>query len=198
MGTANTGEKLRRTLSRLHTPHLRNRRTNERNRALRGVVCKSARYARSVYKKTGSRSGFLKELTTQKAFVENLIANNSFIKKLTTQDAFLDNLVAKKLKIDNDGQNPNDFEVAINNDIGILAKNNGQEIFRIKKSGEAFLNDAELKNVTVTGKITPNRGLLNTWYWGKMANTNQYEWFNVFKDRIETGTTKYIWREWFV
>ena len=130
---------------------------------------------------------FLKELTTQKVFVENLIANNSFIKKLATQDAFLDNLVAKKLKIDNDEQNPNDFEVAINNDIGILAKNNGQEIFRIKKSGEAFLNDAELKNVTVTGKITPNRGLLNTWYWGKMAYTNQYEWFNVFKDRIDVG-----------
>ena len=130
---------------------------------------------------------FLKELTTQKVFVENLIANNSFIKKLATQDAFLDSLVAKKLKIDNDEQNPNDFEVTINNDIGILAKNNGQEIFRIKKSGEAFLNDAELKNVTVTGKITPNRGLLNTWYWGKMANTNQYEWFNVFKDRIDVG-----------
>ena len=136
-------------------------------------------------KKLSGDIAFLKELTTQKAFVENLIANNSFIKKLTTQDAFLDNLVAKKLKIDNDGQNPNDFEVAINNDIGILAKNNGQEIFRIKKSGEAFLNDAELKNVTVTGKITPNRGLLNTWYWGKMTNTNQYEWFNVFKDRID-------------
>ena len=130
---------------------------------------------------------FLKELTTQKVFVENLIANNSFIKKLATQDAFLDSLVAKKLKIDNDEQNPNDFEVTINNDIGILAKNNGQEIFRIKKSGEAFLNDAELKNVTVTGKITPNRGLLNTWYWGKMVNTNQYEWFNVFKDRIDVG-----------
>ncbi|WP_253728340.1 LamG domain-containing protein [Treponema sp. OMZ 857] len=130
---------------------------------------------------------FLKELTTQKVFVENLIANNSFIKKLATQDAFLENLVAKKFKIDSDEQNPNDFEVAINNEIGISAKNNGHEIFRIKKSGEAFLNDAELKNVTVTGKITPNKGLLNTWYWGKMVNTNQYEWFNVFKDRIDIG-----------
>ena len=127
------------------------------------------------------------ELAVKKTFTEKLVVNNSFIKKLATQDAFLDNLVAKKLKIDNDEQNPNDFEVAINNDIGILAKNNGHEIFRIKKSGEAFLNDAELKNVTVTGKITPNRGLLNTWYWGKMANTNQYEWFNVFKDRIDVG-----------
>ena len=138
-------------------------------------------------KKLAADQAFLKELTTQKAFVENLIANNSFIKKLVSQDAFLENLVAKKVKIDSDEQNPNDFEVAINNEIGISAKNNGHEIFRIKKSGEAFLNDAELKNVTVTGKITPNRGLLNTWYWGKMANTNQYEWFNVFKDRIDIG-----------
>ena len=138
-------------------------------------------------KKLVADQAFLKELTTQKAFVENLIANNSFIKKLVSQDAFLENLVAKKVKIDSDEQNPNDFEVAINNEIGISAKNNGHEIFRIKKSGEAFLNDAELKNVTVTGKITPNRGLLNTWYWGKMANTNQYEWFNVFKDRIDIG-----------
>ena len=138
-------------------------------------------------KNLASDIAFLKELTTKKTFVENLIANNSFIKKLTTSEAFLENLVAKKIKVDSDEQSQNDFEVEINKDVGILAKNDGKEIFRIKKSGEAFLHDAELKNVIVTGKITPNKGLLNTWYWGKMTYTYQYEWFNVFKDRINVG-----------
>jgi len=60
-----------------------------------------------------------------------------FCQFLAFNNAFGNFLEVKKLKIDNDSSNPNDFELNINKDVGILAKNKGKKIFEVSTSGNA-------------------------------------------------------------
>jgi len=83
---------------------------------------------------------FAKLLVTQEAFIEKLITSEAFINKLATNEAFIDRLVTKKLLVDSDTQNPNNFELAINEEAGILAKKDGKRVSEINANGEGFFS----------------------------------------------------------
>lgn len=71
---------------------------------------------------------FAKILVAQKALIDELLVNQAFIK----------NLVVQKLKIDTDDTTDKDFEVDINEDIGISVRNKGQVVFEVSKTGNAI------------------------------------------------------------
>ena len=87
---------------------------------------------------------FTKLLATQEAFIEKLVTSEAFINKLATNEAFIDRLVTKKLLVDSDTQNPNNFELAINEGVGIRAKNNGEKVFEVSPTGDIFIRGASV------------------------------------------------------
>ena len=83
---------------------------------------------------------FAKLLVAQEAFVEKLITSEAFINRLATNEAFIDKLVTKKLLVDSDTANPDNFELAINEQVGILAKKGSEKIFEITPDGQSFFS----------------------------------------------------------
>ncbi len=61
-----------------------------------------------------------------------------FAQILVAQKALIDNLIVKQLKVDSDQSATDDFEVEINETVGILAKNGGSKIFEIKPNGQPY------------------------------------------------------------
>ena len=66
--------------------------------------------------------------------------NEAVGKSLTANKIFVDNFVTKKLLVDHDLNDPTDFELAINREVGMLAKNNEKVLFEISPSGGAYFN----------------------------------------------------------
>lgn len=79
--------------------------------------------------------------------------NEAVGKSLTANKIFVDNFVTKKLLVDHDLNDPTDFELAINRDVGMLAKNNGERIFEVTPTGNIFAKNAFLQDGTFTGDI---------------------------------------------
>ena len=79
--------------------------------------------------------------------------NEAVGKSLTANKIFVDNFVTKKLLVDHDPNDPTDFELAINRDVGMLAKNNGERIFEVTPTGNIFAKNAFLQDGTFTGEI---------------------------------------------
>lgn len=96
---------------------------------------------------------FAKRLVANEAFVNKLATNEAFIIRLATNEAFIDNLVTKRLLVDSDTHNPNNFEIAINEQVGILAKKEGKNVFEINKTGNIFAKNATLVDGIFTGEI---------------------------------------------
>ena len=90
---------------------------------------------------------FAKVLVAQKAMIDELLVNQAFIK----------NLVVQKLKIDTDDTTNQDFEVDINEDIGISVRNKGQVVFEVSKTGNAIFtgNIITPPFELIQGDITP-------------------------------------------
>ncbi len=89
---------------------------------------------------------------------QKLVAQDALITSLTASVAFLEKLVVKKVLIDNDTENPNDFSVEINKDVGIKAMNEGKKVFEVGTQGDIFaqnavFQDCFLKNGLFTGEI---------------------------------------------
>ncbi len=61
-----------------------------------------------------------------------------FSQTLVAQKALIDNLIVKQLKVDSDPSATDDFEVEINETVGILARNGGSKIFEIKPTGQPY------------------------------------------------------------
>ena len=104
---------------------------------------------------------FAKVIVAQKATIEFLTSDVAYLKKLVTADAFLDNLITRRLLVDNDTNNPTDFELAVNRDVGILAKNNGEKVFEVSPTGRMQLGnniffDYEPYNIAGQAINTPN------------------------------------------
>lgn len=74
---------------------------------------------------------FAKVLVAQKAMIDELLVNQAFIK----------NLVVQKLKIDTDDTTNQDFEVDINEDVGISVRNKGDTLFKVSPEGIMQLAD---------------------------------------------------------
>lgn len=74
---------------------------------------------------------FAKILVAQKALIDELLVNQAFIK----------NLVVQKLKIDTDETTDKDFEVDINEDIGISVRNKRGVLFKVSPEGIMQLSD---------------------------------------------------------
>lgn len=83
---------------------------------------------------------FAKLIAAQEAFIEKLVTSEAFINKLATSEAFIDRLITKRLLVDSDTANPNNFELAINEGVGILAKKDGKRVFEINANGESFFS----------------------------------------------------------
>lgn len=96
---------------------------------------------------------FAKRLIANEAFINKLATSEAFINRLVTNEAFIDNLVTKRLLVDSDVQNPNNFELAINEQVGILAKKEGKGVFEISPAGNIFAKNALLQDGTFTGDI---------------------------------------------
>ena len=84
---------------------------------------------------------FTSVLAACDVFAKRLIANEAFINRLATNEAFIDKLITKKLLVDSDTQNPDNFELAINEQVGILAKKGGYTIFEIQSNGQANIGN---------------------------------------------------------
>lgn len=94
---------------------------------------------------------FAKVLVTQKALIDELLVNQAFIK----------NLVVRKLKIDTDETTDKDFELSINMDVGILAKNNGKTVFKVTPLGNVYAKNATMIDGYFSGELnTPTLKLL--------------------------------------
>ena len=74
---------------------------------------------------------FAKVLVAQKALIDELLVNQAFIK----------NLVVQKLKIDTDDTTNQDFEVDINENIGIRVRNKGRDLFKVSPEGVMQIAD---------------------------------------------------------
>ena len=70
--------------------------------------------------------------------------NEAVGKSLTANKIFVDNLIAKKVLVDNDVNDPTDFELAINRDVGLLAKNNGKKVFEVSPTGKVSAGAVQL------------------------------------------------------
>ena len=73
---------------------------------------------------------FAKVLVAQKAMIDELLVNQAFIK----------NLVVRKLKIDTDDKTHQDFEVDINDEVGISVRNKGVELFKVSPNTGAYFS----------------------------------------------------------
>ncbi|WP_253722773.1 hypothetical protein [Treponema sp. OMZ 787] len=71
-------------------------------------------------------------------FAKVLVAQKAMIDELTTNQAFIKKLVVQKLRIDSIQGENQDFEVDINEDIGISVRNEGKVIFEVSKTGQAM------------------------------------------------------------
>ncbi|UTY25300.1 LamG domain-containing protein [Treponema denticola] len=74
---------------------------------------------------------FAKVLVAQKALIDELLVNQAFIK----------NLVVQKLKIDTNDISHQDFEVDINENVGISVRNKGDTLFKVSPEGIMQLAD---------------------------------------------------------
>ena len=81
---------------------------------------------------------FTSVLAACDVFAKRLVANEAFINRLATNEAFIDKLITKKLLVDSDTANPDNFELAINEQVGILAKKSSEKIFEITPDGRGF------------------------------------------------------------
>ncbi len=81
---------------------------------------------------------FTSVLAACDVFAKRLVANEAFINRLATNEAFVDKLITKKLLVDSDTANPDNFELAINEQVGILAKKSSEKIFEITPDGRGF------------------------------------------------------------
>ena len=70
--------------------------------------------------------------------------NEAVGKSLTANNVFVDNLVAKKVLVDSDVNDPTDFELKINRDVGLLAKNNGKKVFEVSPTGHVSAGAVQL------------------------------------------------------
>lgn len=86
-------------------------------------------------------------------FCQFLGFNKAVGQSLAANTALLDNLTVKRLLVDNDTNDPLDFELAINREVGILAKNNGKTVFEVTPLGNIYAKDAFLQDGTFTGDI---------------------------------------------
>ncbi len=89
---------------------------------------------------------------------KKLVAQDALITSLTASVAFLEKLVVKNVLVDNDTDDPNDFSVEINKDVGIKAMNEGKKVFEVDTQGDIFaqnavFQDCFLKNGLFTGEI---------------------------------------------
>ena len=88
--------------------------------------------------------------------------NDAVGKSLTANNAFLDNLITKRLLVDSDTNDPTDFELAINRDVGILAKNNGEKVFEVSPTGDIDAVCFTVTSAMLADKdtaISPNRNI---------------------------------------
>ena len=85
-------------------------------------------------------------------FAKVIVAQEAFIKKLAADQAFLKELIVQRLRIDSDKNSDTDFEVDINNEIGILAKYKNKTVFAVDPihgayfSGSIYTGPLELDN----------------------------------------------------
>ena len=94
-----------------------------------------------------------------------------FCQFLAFNNAFGNFLEVKKLKIDNDSSNPNDFELNINKDVGILAKNKGKKIFEVSTSGNAtFSGEINCQGFQVLNTNTSSYYGTKLFEWDKGAD----------------------------
>ena len=94
-------------------------------------------------------------------FCQFLGFNKAVGQSLAANTALLDNLTVKRLLVDNDTNDPLDFELAINRDVGILAKNNGKTVFEINPLGNVYAKNATLIDGFFSGELdTPTLKLL--------------------------------------
>ena len=120
---------------------------------------------------------FAKVLVAQKALIDELLVNQAFIK----------NLVVQKLHIDSDDTTHQDFEAWFDQEHGLKINNKGEEIFKVDTTGNVFAKNATFADSSFSGKISPSKGLLNSWYWCIMREELQSKWFEVFDKRIDIG-----------
>jgi len=73
-------------------------------------------------------------------FAKAIIAQEAFINKLSGDIAFLKKLVVKKLHIDSDSNSNEDFEVDINESVGISARYKNTPVFEVSKNGRALFS----------------------------------------------------------
>ncbi|PIE98650.1 MAG: hypothetical protein CR988_02275 [Treponema sp.] len=73
-------------------------------------------------------------------FAKVLVAQKAMINELVSNQAFIDNLIVKKLKIDSNPNTDTDFELYIDEDNGILAKNNNEVLFSVQKNKKALFS----------------------------------------------------------
>lgn len=105
-------------------------------------------------------------------FAKLLVTQEAFIEKLVTSEAFIDRLITKRLLIDSDTDNPENFELKIDENIGICAKNNNKKIFEVSPNGNASFYGISFQRQGLLEKyrfIRPDRNITPTqherlWY----------------------------------
>lgn len=94
-------------------------------------------------------------------FCQFLGFNKAVGQSLAANTALLDNLTVKRLLVDNDTNDPLDFELAINREVGILAKNNGESVFKVTPLGNVYAKNATMIDGYFSGELnTPTLKLL--------------------------------------
>ena len=94
-------------------------------------------------------------------FCQFLGFNKAVGQSLAANTALLDNLTVKRLLVDNDTNDPLDFELAINREVGILAKNNGKTVFEVTPLGNVYAKNATMIDGYFSGELnTPTLKLL--------------------------------------
>lgn len=131
-------------------------------------------------------------------FCQFLGFNKAVGESLAANTALLDNLTVKRLLVDNDTNDPSDFELSINRDVGILAKNNGKTVFEVSPLGDIFARNATLIDGFFSGELnTPTLKLLKktpeTTPFYFITGQNSINIFNTIGHRanaLATGTFK--------
>ena len=110
-----------------------------------------------------------------------------FCQFLAFNNAFGNFLEVKKLKVDNDSSNPNDFELNINKDVGILAKNKGKKIFEVSPSGNAtFSGEINCQGFQVLNRPAPAPRFLYSWNKGDNP-------FDTFQKITTLKEARFLW-----
>ena len=110
-----------------------------------------------------------------------------FCQFLAFNNAFGNFLEVKKLKIDNDSSNPNDFELNINKDVGILAKNKGKKIFEVSPDGNAtFSGEINCQGFQVLNRPAPAPQFLYSWNKGDNP-------FDIFQKITTLKEIRFLW-----